>query len=248
MRTSPLTLLAFALLLVNCRDDTVIRQPTENETYPIVITAGAFRYVLHDDVTREQAAHIGDSLLSNYERIMRHLRVGTMPQVTISLWAPGHSNDFYAEMESRIGQVYRGATGYTPTNSEMCLLWNPSTPKSAVHEYAHLVSIALKPDIGNNPRWLWEAIAQYESRTYERPADWTPDQRAFPGFAALNQYNSVLPYRWGYTICAFIIDRWGDDAYISTINANGNIPSALGIMEEEFGTLTEEYVKSMAGS
>jgi hypothetical protein len=236
------------LLLATCGDETSVRQTETSESSPIVITNDAFQYVLHDGVKREQAAQIGDSLLANYPRIMRHLQVASMPRVIISLWSTDHSDEYYAEMRNRIGQVYPGATGYTPTNTDMCLLWNSSTPKSSVHEYAHLVSLALKPNIGNNPRWLWEAVAQFESRTFDHPATWTPAQRSFPGFTALNQYSSDLPYRWGYFLCSCTIDRWGDEAYITMIKSNGNIQSALGITESELGTLAEEYVRHLAGS
>jgi hypothetical protein len=235
-------------LFATCGDETAIRQPDADGIYPIVITTDAFQYILHDGVKREQAAQIGDSLLANYQRIMQHLRVAAMPQITISLWSPDHSDDFYAEMRNRIGQDYPGATGYTPGNKDVCLLWNPSASKASVHEYAHLVSMALKPSISNNPRWLWEAVAQYESKTYNHPATWTPAQRAFPGFAALNQYNSDLPYRWGYFLCSCVIERWGDDAYINMIKTNGNTQSVLGITEDEFGRVAEEYVAGLAGS
>jgi hypothetical protein len=247
-RASDLLLSILFVFLSSCGDKPPVAQSSANDIYPIVVNTTAFRYVLHDGVTREQADRIADSLLANNERIRRHLRVTTMQQVTIAVWASQHSDDFYDEMKNRIGQVYPGATGYTPTNREMCLLWNSSTPQAAVHEYAHLVSIALKPNISNNPRWLWEAIAQYESRMYDHPATWTSAQREFPGFAALNQYNSVLPYRWGYSLSACIISRWGDDGYINMINSNGSTQSALGISEDEFGRIAQEFVRGLAGS
>ena len=33
-----------------------------------------------------------------------------------------------------------------------------------VHEFAHCVSLQVNPRIANNPRWLWESVAIYESR------------------------------------------------------------------------------------
>ncbi len=234
-------------LLISCGKKEEITAPGLDpiQTYPIVVTTTSFRYVLHEGMNREQGTLIGDSLQANYQRIMQHLRITSMPLVTIAVWSRDHSDDFYNEMRSRIGQVYAGATGYTPGSSEMCLLWDASTPTSAVHEYAHLVSIALQRNIGNNPRWLWEAIAQHESRMFDPPSTWSPSDRTFPGFAALNQYSSPLPYRWGYFIVSFVIDRWGDDAYINLITSNGDIASTLGISEEEFGARLETYVQGL---
>ena len=34
--------------------------------------------------------------------------------------------------------------------------------EAAVHEFAHGVSLHVNPRFGNNPRWLWEAVAIYE--------------------------------------------------------------------------------------
>jgi hypothetical protein len=238
----------FAAMLCACGNESVTRDAEQDETYPIVITTNAFKFILHDGVTRAQAGEIGDSLLANRDRIQNHLRVTVMPQVTISLWSRDHSGDFYAEMKNRIGQMYPGATGYTPSGTEMCVLWDPSMVRGSVHEFSHLVSIALKPNIGNNPRWLWEAIAQYESRTYDPPSTWSAADRTFPGFVQLNQYNSSLPYRWGYFVISFVLQRWGDDAYINLIRSNGNTTSALGISEEELGRLVGVYVKTLAES
>jgi hypothetical protein len=241
-----LILIPLAFMFVMCGEKSVTDERKQDETYPIVIVTDAFKFILYDGMKREQAAAIGDSLAANRERIMRHLRVASMPQVTLSLWSRDHSDDFYNEMRNRIGQIYPGATGYTPGSTAICLLWDPNAPKASVHEFSHLVSIALKPNIGNNPRWLWEAIAQYESRTFDHPSTWSQSNRTFPGLPALNQYNSNLPYLWGYFILSFVVERWGDDACIDLIKANGNIPSVLGITEEEFGRGVEEYVRHLA--
>jgi hypothetical protein len=242
------SVIIFSVLLIACRNGTPASQSIADTADPIIITTDAFSFVLHEGVQRGQAAEIGDSLSANASRIMQHLRVASMPHVTIELWSRDRSDDFYAEMGKRLGQVYPGAGGYTPGNKDICLLWDPTTPRAAVHEYAHLVSIAVKSNIGNNPRWLWEAVAQYESRTFDQPASWPPAQRAFPGFAQLNQYNSSLPYRWGYFICSTVIARWGDDAYLNLIKSNADIRTTLGITEEELGNLVESVVRNLAGS
>ena len=35
--------------------------------------------------------------------------------------------------------------------------------RNTKHEFAHCVSLKINPAIGNNPRWLWQAVALYEA-------------------------------------------------------------------------------------
>lgn len=236
------------MFALSCEEEQSTTASDDSLVYPRVTEYDGFKFSLYKDVSAAQATEVHDSLNANADRIMNHLRVTAMPQVNVSIWAQVHSSDYYARMQTLIGQVYPGANGYTPDDRSMCLLWDSTIPKGSVHEYAHLVSIALKRNIGNNPRWLWEAIAQYESGTYSHPSLWPPSQRAFPGFAALNQYNSELPYRWGYYLIACIIERWGEDAYINLIKANGNIEIVLGVTESEFGGTANTYILSLLPS
>ena len=125
----------------------------------------------------------------------------------------------------------------------MRLLWNTESPVEVVHEYAHLVSMQVNPTIPNNPRWLWEAIATYEAEQLDHPGTWPSGTLAFPGFAALNQFNSPLPYRWGYLISEAVLERWGDEGCLALIEANGRMLEALNISEPEFGTYLEGFVR-----
>ncbi|OGU61749.1 MAG: hypothetical protein A2V66_05185 [Ignavibacteria bacterium RBG_13_36_8] len=224
----------------SCSDD----NSTQHVLYPITTEYDNFTFIIYEDVTDAEVSAVLDSLNDNYNRIITHLRVSNMPQVTVRIWAQAHSNDFYDAMQVTIGQIYLGATGYTPLATEMRLLYNPISATEAVHEFAHLVSIALKSNISNNPRWLWEAIAQYESRMFDPSSLWQPSDLNWPGFTALNQYNSYLPYLWGYFISSFIIDQWGDDGFINIIRANGDVQRTFGMSEQEFGSMVENYVRT----
>lgn len=237
-----------SVFALSCEGEQSTEASDDSVVYPILLEYDRFRFSLYKDVSAAQAVELYDSLNANADRIMNHLRVPTMPQVNVSIWARAHSNDYYAHMQTLIGQVYPGANGYTPDYRSMCLLWDSTIPKGSVHEYAHLVSIALKRNISNNPRWLWEAIAQYESGMYSHASLWPPSERVFPGFGALNQFNSELPYRWGYYLVACIIEHWGEDAYINLLKANGNIETVLGVTESEFGGIVNTYILSLLPS
>jgi len=199
-----------------------------------------FLFSLPDGGSREWLGPIHDALMADRQRITGHLQVSAMPKITVSVWAG--SAEFYDAMQGNLGQVYQGATGYLNGPREICLLHGSRTPGEAVHEFAHAVSLALNPRFGNNPRWLWEAVAIYEAREVTDASTWPNEAKRFPGFASLNQYNSALPYQWGYTIGRFIVTRYGDLGYVDLIRSNGDVQTTLGVSESEFGSLIEAFI------
>jgi len=235
IRSLCLCLSLFALLC-GCRAGMAADAPQDSARldYP------EFVFALPDGGDPRWVRTIYDSLLSNYQRITRHLHVATMPKVRVSIWA--HDAGFYDAMRRDLGQAYAGAAGYLAGATELRLLYRPATPHIAVHEFAHAVSLALNPRFGNRPRWLWEAVASYETRDVIDASGWANEAKRFPGFAALNQYNSPLPYLWGYVISRFIISQWGDSGYVNLIRSNGDIGATLGVTEAQFGTMMERYI------
>ncbi len=220
---------------------------SEPDGYPRTTEAGDFVFLAHEGVSDSDVARILDALRGNAERIKGHLRVTAMPRVRVGLWAQSRQDDWDRAMQAALGRVYRGATGYTPARDEMRLLLNPSSPLDVVHEYAHLVSFQVNPNISNNPRWLWEAVAVYEAGSAPDVRTWSDAELRFPGLQALNQYDSPLPYRWGYHVAQAVITRWGDEGYLALIRTNGDLQGALGITEAAFGAYVEEFVRGVAG-
>jgi len=194
----------------------------------------------------EDVSRILGTLRENSGRVMGHLCVAAMPRVRVVLWSQARIGDWTRAMQATLGQVYPGATGYTPGRDEMRLLLNSASSLEAVHEYAHLVSMQVNPTIPNNPRWLWEAVAVYEAGTAPDLRTWTDGDLTFPGLQALNQYNSALPYRWGYHVALALIERWGDDGLLGVIRANGDLQGTFGITDAAFGAYAEAYVRRLA--
>jgi len=104
-----------------------------------------------------------------------------------------------------------------------------------VHEFAHCVSLEVNDSFGNNPRWLWESVAVYESNQFRDPrtlsymTSLTP-----PTFASLNSFDNTRVYEVGYTIGEFIVAQWGRPLLRSLIASNGDITGALGISPAQF--------------
>jgi hypothetical protein len=115
--------------------------------------------------------------------------------------------------------------------------WGPfdRMVSNLLHEFAHCVTLHLNPTIANNPRWLWESVAIYESRqsvdlrTIDYLAALTP-----PSFDSLNSFDNMRVYDVGYSIAEFIVARWGQRALPDLIAGNGDTAGALGIPPADF--------------
>lgn len=110
-----------------------------------------------------------------------------------------------------------------------------------LHEFVHIASIAVNRTIGNNPRWLWESVAQYEAGEYSSglpridyiiARDYPTLAELNVGFNEANEARNI--YQFGYVIAEYIVNKWGIERLVALIKSNGNIQSILGISVTEF--------------
>ena len=204
-----------------------------------------FSYILYGDLPTSILIPISQELNGNHTRITNDLGVENMPRVSLLLWAD--EEEFQADMRIRIGTNYPGATGYVTGDNEICMLNVGNLPLTAVHEFAHLVSLQVNPYIANNPRWLWESIALYESRDFVDPKTLNYMVNGdYPTLSELNtDYNlsNHQIYDVGYTILEYIIETWSVDHVISLIEENGNISAVLGLSSSDFEKGWYQFVK-----
>ncbi|WP_282073328.1 hypothetical protein, partial [Janibacter hoylei] len=84
----------------------------------------------------------------------------------------------------------------------------------AVHEFVHVATLNLEPDFGNNPRWLWEAVALYLANEFVDPrsTEIMQDQKC-PSLQQLDAPfdNGGAIYEAGYLLIQFIETKWGFD-------------------------------------
>lgn len=181
------------------------------------------------------------ALESDYARILADLRAGPMPVVNVTLYAD------HRAMEGAVSQVAGAipafASGLVTSATQIHMMsptaagWGPldRTSSNLVHEFAHCVSLHVNSRIANNPRWLWETVAIYESRqsvdlrTVGYMIALTP-----PSFEEMNAIENTRVYEVGYSIGEFIVARWGQRALPDLIAANGDTVAALGISLADF--------------
>lgn len=136
--------------------------------------------------------------------------------------------------------------GYITGPTELRLLAGGNLDTDVVHEFVHAVSLDVNPRSGNNPRWLWEAVALYENGEFVHPR--LIESVARGNFPTLQQLNADVNtdtqiYQLGYMLGEFIVSRWGRPALIRLIETNADLPGVLGVSAAEFEAAWQSYVR-----
>ena len=157
-----------------------------------------------------------------------------------------------AELAKAFPGTPEWAVGHAISASEIHMI-SPNDPtqdyqtmiRNTKHEFAHCVSMKINSFIGNNPRWLWEAVALYEANL-----PWDPKMLSYmvdqqpPSLSELNELSNLKIYEVGYFIAQFITETFGSDALNSLIRNNGNIKETLKMEEKEFTENWFAFVKN----
>jgi len=69
---------------------------------------------------------------------------------------------------------------------------------------------------------------------------------AYPTLQQLNAdvNSSQQIYQLGYVLGEFVTARWGQEGFVRLIQANGDLPGALGISPTEFETAWSAWIRS----
>ncbi len=231
-----ITLFFLFTIIFSCSNGTDINnQLDENQ----------FEFILYDGLSSSDIREISENLQDNYQRILNDLQIQDMPKVIIKIWS--NYDNFLEDMENDIGIRYTGATGYIFSMTELRIFYNSQVAVAAVHEYAHLVSLQVNRTISNNPRWLWEAVALYETQEFTDPRTLSfMVSGNYPSLSELNtDYNNSNHniYSVGYILLDYIVNTWGMDSVIDLIKNNGNLSITLGIDTQEFESGWYQFVE-----
>jgi hypothetical protein len=196
------------------------------------------------DISQIQA--VIDALESNYGRIVSDLEPAYMPIVRAMIWSD--ENEFNKIMLAYLGNPPAGAKGYVAGPAELRILLTSRSPLTAVHEFAHNVTLALNRNIGNNPRWLWETVAEYESQDFTHPN--TLHYMASGDYPTLEELNTSSDpgrekvYEVGYILGEYIVETWGIKALRDLILDFGDLSAVLGISASEFESSWYAWVRA----
>lgn len=206
----------------------------------------AFNFILHNDLSDSDVAHIQVALKESRPKILAALGLVQMPSVTVQVWRD--ETQYQDVMEQTLGMRAPGSRGYVRSDSEIRLLFRKrlSAQREAVHEFVHAATLKLNPEFGNNPRWLWEAVAQYLAGEFVDPR--TSEQFRGGQCPSLETLNSPFDrggsiYRSGYLLGEFITKKWGAASLRQMVGANGDVETILGITENEFENRWCDFVQ-----
>ncbi len=213
-----------------------------------VLTSAHFK-IFYTPLDDKNIHEIADSLEASYPRITNHLQSGDLPMVNVHLYVDG------AALNKANPNIPKWAVGLATSVSEIHII-SPNDRKqdyqtmirNIKHEFAHCVSMKINPTIGNNPRWLWETIANYEANLPWDPKmlDYLVNQKP-PSLNELNQFSNTLIYEVGHFIGQYIEETKGASTFNALIKNNGNLRETLNMTDEEFTKAWFEFVKKKYG-
>lgn len=205
--------------------------------------------VFYTTVDDNNIKEISDSLENSYPKITSHLQSGDIGMVNVLFY------ENIADLIKAFPDFPVWAVGQAISVSEIHMI-SPNDPKqdyqtmirNTKHEFAHCVSMKINSTIGNNPRWLWEAIALYEANF-----PWDPHLLPYlmsqkpPSLKELNEFSNPKIYEVGYFVAQFIAENHGTTALKSLIQNNGNLKDTLNIDDEAFTKQWFAFVKKKYG-
>jgi len=231
----PIALAVTALVATSCGSTPTA--PSTTAERPTVKLATAHFQILGDRAGAAVLAGLADALESEYARITSDLRVSGLQPTSVYVWQD--STSFYEHMRTTAGTVWQGAAGWVPgPHTVSILVVSESRARaSAVHEFAHVLSLGVNPTFGNRPRWLWETVALYENRELVDPRtlDYMRNGQ-YPSLAELDSPYGVSGrvYQVGYVLGEYIVQAWGLDGLVRLIQRNGDLTAALGVTTAAF--------------
>ncbi|MEL7311290.1 MAG: hypothetical protein AAFN07_07265 [Pseudomonadota bacterium] len=205
------------------------------------------RIQVHGDVPIEDVAVIESGLKARLSEVIERM-LDEQPAQTVTLQLWHDQEQFLSAMEQALGQRTPGSRGYItgPTDVRMLVTTRGDITLEAVHETVHALSLQLNPSFGNNPRWLWESVAQYYAGALVHPIDSglvthsqcvTLEMLNEP----FNRGGSV--YDAGFLIGEFVVAEWGNAGLIDLIKSNGDVHRTFDISPVLFEQQWCEFVR-----
>jgi hypothetical protein len=231
-----------AIFAASCGGGTASSPSAVSENLELRVQTAHFR-VLAGSAPDAAVRAAADRLEAEYARILGELNVPSHPVVTVRIWQDEAT--YFNELTRYFGTRYPAA-GYITGPTELRVLAVTNLNVNVVHEFVHAVSLGINARFGNNPRWLWEAVALYENGEFVDPR--TLDYIVRGHFPTLQQLSvdinsGTQVYQLGYLLGDFIVSRYGRPAWLRLIETSADLRGVLGLSDSEFEAAFQSYVR-----
>lgn len=244
-----LVILSVAFLFLECSRDKGVFNSDNGEFIEYTSTNFQFYYT---DIDKNNITEMVKYTEDNYDRICKDLNPEKLS--IIKIWLYTKINELHSDLHWPDAPNW--VLGSATSKNEIRMM-SPNSPELAkshtynfmlsciVHELAHCVCVHINPIFGNNPRWLWEGVALYESGQFVNPKYLSYiTNGSYPKLKELDNILDTRIYDIGYTYIEYIINKWGKESVVALIKSNGNLSLALGLSDKEFETGWYEFVRN----
>lgn len=180
------------------------------------------------------ADSIATGMEKKYQKILRDFSLKHMPLTTVRVYPDLLSFHKGINFLDAPDQVL--ATAFGKDDIRMVSQRNAGPEGwmlayASPHEFTHCVHLNVDYS-PNNPRWLWEGVAQHEADWFFNPKEIESiRQKNFPTLASLN---NGMEYMLGFAIIEAIKDLWGFDTVVKLIKTRGDVKSVLKMDQKTF--------------
>jgi hypothetical protein len=181
-------------------------------------------------------------LEKDYDKILADFALDKLPKTTVRVY-PDKSS-FHRGINYPDGPEDLLATAFGKDDFRMT---SPNSVKAEdslllvkmiTHEFTHCVhlNIVYAP---NNPRWLWESIANFEAGWFVDPTEIEiVRKKEIPPLSNLNG----LEYQLGYVIIEAMKDIWGFEKVVQLIKERGDVQSVFHLSPQDFENRVYEQI------
>jgi hypothetical protein len=190
-----------------------------------------FRYGVGDSVAVDTIAM---DMEKNYTRILLDFGLESIPRVTVRIYPDLESFHKGINFPGAPDQIL--ATAFGKDDIRMVSPNNAGRERwmlkyGVPHEFTHCVHLNIDYS-PNNPRWLWEGVAQFEAGWFFDPAEL--ENIRSKEYPVLAELNNGMEYMLGFVVIEAIKNLWGFDTVIDLIKNQGNVPQVLNIDDKTF--------------
>jgi hypothetical protein len=185
---------------------------------------------------------IAEFLEENYDRILHDLGVSKIPVTVVRIYPDITSfrkGINFPNAPDFIQATAFGKNDFRIVSPNIANLDTSMYVKGAVHEFTHCVHLNIDY-APNNPSWLWEGLAMFESGWFMDPKEIDIiKNKQFPKLAELR---NGMEYMLGFVILEAIKDIWGQAAIINLIKKRGSVKDVLNLSETDFEKQVFEHI------